>query len=98
MPTVHQYHKRGETVEALQVHPSVKRGALETFCPSFRFTSDAGIHFPQEGRPEQEQPSIAFFHINGDCFGFLYDWVVKHPDGTFEVVTEAAFARKYLAV
>lgn len=102
MPTVHQYHERSDTVQALQVHPSVKRGALEAFCPSFKFTASAGIDFPQEGRPEQSELDAPFFTIpsgmSGLACGYLYDWIVKYPDGDYTIVTEADFARRYQAV
>ena len=99
MPHSHYYRIRDlPKFEAMQVHPSNKSADLIAFCPSLQYTRSAGIHFPYEGRPVQEHPGEEFFTIDavtGKSGGYLYDWIVKHPDGTFIIISEAEFASKY---
>lgn len=101
MPTVHKYVKQPVGIEAIQVHPSAKTKDLEEFCPSLEWNLHNGIHFPQEGRPEQEHPGQPFFWIQsreGRVHGYMYDWIIKGDVGNFWINGEAYFATNYKAV
>lgn len=97
MPHPHTYVRIDSKIEAMQVNPSNKAGAIEKFCPSFRFESQ--LRWPTDSDvPVQTGEHFFSIQVNDSfrLFGNLWDWILKYDKtNSYRVVSNKDFVENY---